>query len=132
MTVDRAWPLEQAVFARCLAGADPGFDVINTIPSPVPERYIRIDGFSAIDRTRYKTGDRMEHSFVVHAFARDDKSKNWPIAQIRQIDAELKSALLDGAGDRVRLETYNSTFDKDLDGGHTAHAYARYSVRIGA
>lgn len=132
MTLDRAWPLEQTVFARVTASAASGTPVFNYVPTKPPVRYIRIDGFAAHDVTRWKTNDKFRHSFMVHAFDQmGAKTGAWVAQQIAAIHAAIIATPLDADGQRVQVEAYNSAFDKDAVGGHTAHAFTRYSLQIG-
>lgn len=132
MTLDRAWPLEQSVFSRVTASAQAGTLIVNYVPDTPPPRYIRLDGFSALDASKWKTADKFRHSFMVHAFDRlTPKDKTWVVAQIAAIHAAIIATALDVDGQRVRVEAYQSSFDKDAAGGHTAHAFTRYSLQIG-
>jgi len=132
MTMQDAWPLQQAVFTICDAAS--GVETTNFAPSNPPARYCRIDGFSAFDMSRWKNGEKFEHSFIVHVFDaqdQDQQSLAWVTQSLQEIHAAIIAQPLGDNWSRPKLELFNSTFDIEADSVHTAHAQARYTIQIG-
>lgn len=103
-------------------------------PKSPPDRYVRIDGLSALDLELYRDAPFFDHSFMVHAFdapAGGTTSLAWVIQTIEAIKTEILDIRIGQNGTSLRMDRATVTFDPRKDDGHDAHALHRYQITIG-
>lgn len=127
MTVSKAWPLQQAVYAIVTAAAS-GLKVFDHVPLDPPEEFIRLEGFSFEDDSP-KHEERGRHVFEVHHFTRPVASTTFRRGQKagKLVLADIHAALMVATFFGQPLQHETMDFAPDTD-GVTVHGRSRYSV----
>ena len=129
MTVAKSFALQSDVYT-IVSGASLGVPVYDHVPQPVPDEYLRLDGFNILGE-QTKAGEIAEHSFEVHHFDRPVAASAFRRGQTRTktILAAVHAAIMATPmqGQQAILET--QMVDWDID-GITCHGINRYTVTV--
>lgn len=124
MTADLLWQVQADVKAAVdVALAGESIPVLSEPPRDPPDEHVRIDGFAMSGRD-LKNAPRGRHSFMIHYFQLNTRSKRRMKEQIGKIAAHMRGASLQGVVPKLETAEFPDAGDE------VAHGYLRYSVTL--
>lgn len=129
MTIDRAWPFQQAVY-QALAAALPGVQGYAFVPPEPPAQYWRIDGWTVSPEQAFKNRERAHHGVTVHLIELDTDSLQWVKQTLATAHAALNGLRLDANSAGLIMQAGDARLEPRADKVNDAHAFMRYTSAI--
>ena len=132
MTIAKAWPFQEAVFAA-IEAALPGVPGYAYIPERPDLRHWRIDGWTIDPTEVFKNKDRAEHGVTVHVMDAPEngtRDLQWVKETIATIHTALQDFRLDADAGKLVAQSADARLEPRDDKRHDAHAFIRYNAAL--